>query len=135
MADTTTSTAGSKKLKGRVYVRAGGNMLAMAADSEVTVKYGGSKREPTVMNDGSVYYSETPVPAGVECTIKLLAGMTLGDIQKMDNVTVTVEADDGYTATLANAFCGGDLSLANKGGDVKVAFHGATLEESNGASS
>ena len=122
-----------RRLKGKVYVRAGGQMLAMASDAEVTIKKGGVKREPVVLNDGSVYYTETPVPASIECSVKLLAGMTMAAFQNMDNVTVTVETDDGWSGTLANAFCGGDLQLG-KGGEMKVAFYGPTLEETTGVS-
>ncbi|MBI4800423.1 MAG: phage tail tube protein, partial [Desulfarculus sp.] len=122
-----------RRLKGRVYVRAGGQVLAMAADQEVTVKKGGVKRDPVAMNDGEVYFTEQPVTASVECTVKLLAGMTMEEFQDMDNVTVTVETDDGWSGVLANAFCAGDLQMG-KGGDVKVCFYGATLEETNGAS-
>jgi hypothetical protein len=124
----------SRKLKGRVYVRAGGRLLAMAADSEVTVKKGGTKRDPVPMNDDEVYFTEQPVAASIECTVKLLAGVTMEDFQNMDNVTATVETDDGWSGTISNAFCGGDLSLG-KGGDMKVTFYGATLDESQGESS
>jgi len=121
------------RLKGRVYVRAGGQMLAMAADQEVTVKKGGTKRDPVPMSDDQTYFTETPVPASVECTVKLLAGMTMEEFQEMDNVTVSVEADDGWSGVLANAFCAGDLQLG-KAGDMKVTFYGAKLDETSGAS-
>jgi hypothetical protein len=119
------------RLKGRIYVRAGGQMLAKAADQEVTIKKGGIKRDPVILDDNSVRYTETPVVASIECTAKLLAGMTMEEFNQMENVTVTVETDDGWSGVLANAFCAGDLQMG-KGGDMKITFYGPKLDENNG---
>jgi hypothetical protein len=134
MADTTVNNAASTpmRVRGRVYVRAGGQMLAMASDVESTIKYGGVKREPVVLVDKTVRSREQLMPGSVETTIIMLPGMTMKQINDMENVTVTVEGDDGYTATLANAFSEGDVA-ANQKGEIKVVFYGGTVDETNGA--
>jgi hypothetical protein len=57
--------------------------------------------------------------------------MTMEEFNQMENVTVTVETDDGWSGVLANAFCAGDLQMG-KGGDMKITFYGPKLDENNG---
>lgn len=88
------------KRAGKAYVRASGQLLESLPGASIDI--GGTMREAVV---GHSYYGHTEQekPSEVNCEISIPAGMSLAELHRALDSTVTFELDTGQTYIVREA--------------------------------
>lgn len=110
------------------YIKTDGQLLPTLPSP--TVDLGGVERAPVVGNNSMLGHSEVFKPATLECEISLGLGMSLAQLQKIKDATVTYEADTGQTYVIREAFVTETLKVSGGAdGKVTLKFAGQPAEE------
>ena len=110
------------------YIKVDGTLLRTMPGAKINV--GGRKRDPVIGADSVHGYSETVVPATLECEISLTQGFSLDQLRNITDATVTYEADTGQTWVIREAFVTETLEVnGGEGGKVPLKFAGQPAEE------
>ncbi|EHK1092688.1 phage tail tube protein [Salmonella enterica subsp. enterica serovar Poona] len=113
--------ADSSQLMGRALIRANGQELPSLDGATMTPS---SDAREVLKGYRVLGFQVSPQEAHLECKIQQTpGGVSVDDINAMDNVTVTFEADTGETWTIANAWSDGKSSLTDKG-EIAANFYG-----------
>lgn len=112
------------RIAGITYINVDGVPLELKGS--INVAPGSTSRESIVGLDGVQGYKEIPVVPFVECTITDSANVDLNAIEKLANVTVTVELANGKTAVVNQAAQMNQLENNPEEGEVTVRFEGTS---------
>lgn len=95
---------------------------------ETTLDIGGPVRAPVKGDYDASSFSETTEPSKAEVTLLYKNGVSLGALRAIDNATLTLEADNGTTWIVRNAYAADAISFGQDG-KAKVTFQGPPAEE------
>jgi hypothetical protein len=112
------------RIAGITYINVDGVPLELKGS--INVAPGSFSRESVVGLDGVHGYKEIPIVPFVECTITDSAGIDLNAIEKLANVTVTVELANGKTAVVNQATQVNQLENNPEEAEVTVRFEGTS---------
>ena len=118
------------QITGKFFIRVNGILLGLTGDASLSM--GGEKREPVVLNDGTVKYKSTYEAATVECTAVHDSSMSVKDLQAIKDATINVEADTGTRWVVSGAFCT-DVPKVSSSGEVEIKFAGGEATEVAGS--
>lgn len=112
---------------GRAFIYVSGKLLRTKEGAKLA-NISGVERKPVVGNqvDG---YTESAVPPTIECTISLTKDVSLTELAKAVNETVTFEGDNGKTFVLHEAFLENAMDLTSGSGEVTLKYVGVRCEE------
>jgi sRNA-binding regulator protein Hfq len=113
------------KIWGKTFITVDG--LLLETEGKGSIKPGGPHRTAVDGDHRAGYFTETTKHAEVECTVLLTGGVSLTELQAIDNATVVVEADSGQLLVVRNAYVSGEVSASE--GKAKVTFMGPPAEE------
>ncbi|ECR7610286.1 phage tail protein [Salmonella enterica] len=117
--------ADSNQLMGRALIRANGQELPTLDGATMTPS---SDAREVVKGYRVLGFQVSPQEAHLECKIQQTPdGVSVDDINAMDNVTITFEADTGETWTIANAWSDGKSQVTDKG-EISANFYGKTSQ-------
>jgi hypothetical protein len=106
---------------GRALIRANGQELSTLDGATFTPS--GITRT-TVKGYRVIGWQAATQEAHLECKVQQTpGGVSVDDINNMDNVTITFIADSGETWTIANAWSDGGATLSDKG-EIDAKFTG-----------
>ena len=111
---------------GQVKVKIDGATYATSGESSMEI--GGPVREPVPGDFDAGSFKQTTAPAKCEVTLLYKNGTSLGALRSIDNATVLLEADNGVTWIMRNAYCA-DVISWQQDGKAKVVFQGPPAEE------
>jgi len=112
------------RIAGITYINVDG--IPLELKGSINVAPGNTSRETIVGQDGVHGYKEIPVVPFVECTITDSANIDLNAIEKLANVTVTVELANGKTAVVNQAVQVNQLENNPEEAEVTVRFEGTS---------
>ena len=105
------------KVDGRVYETEGKSSLVM----------GGTVREHQEADFEAGHFSEKTAPSKLECSVLITSGVSLAELQAIEDATVTLEADTGQTYVIRHAYVADEVSAGE--GKAKLVFQGPPAEE------
>jgi len=117
----------AKKLLGRAVIKWNGRVLNTKKGS--TIDLGGVSRESKTGALGVAGFSEGDNPAKVECEVYLGVGTSAAEVGRIDDATVTFEADTGQTYVISPAWVTETITISESDGTFKVTFEGRPAEE------
>lgn len=119
--------AGNNRRGGIIYLKAGG--VQYEAKGEFTYDIGGFKRTSIVGADGVHGYTREAKAAFIEGAITDSPDLDLRAFAELEDVTVTLELDNGKTIILPEAWYAGDAAVKTKEGEIPVRFEAKKGEE------
>lgn len=94
-----------------------------------TLELGGPVRTEQRGDYQAGAFSEETAPSKLTCTLLVKRGTRLTDLRKIDNATITFEADTGQVYLIRNGYCADAISIAAGGEGATVVFQGPPAEE------
>jgi hypothetical protein len=119
--------ANHNRVLGQARIKYDGTTLD--TDGEATLDIGGTTREAVTGDYEAGAFREATAPSKLECSILLKSGVRLTDLRRIDNATVTFEADTGQTYIIRNAYVAEAITLSGSDGKAKLVFQGPPAEE------
>ena len=116
-----------RRVAGIAYFKIDGRQLETSGS--FTINPGQPMREGKLGTSRVAGYSEKPQIPSIEGKIVLTAGLSLKDLTTMEGVTLTVEAPNGSTFILREAWFSGEGTYSTEEGEVSFKFEGASFEE------
>lgn len=113
------------KVFGRAFITVGGKRYNTKEGA--SLKFGGIARDPVVGDGGVAGHQEKLEAPEVDCTIIATGEVSLAEIQKIDNATVSFDTDSGRSYVISNAFSGPVPELSRDG--IKAKFYGIEAKE------
>lgn len=114
------------KVVGQVSVKVDG--ATYPSDGSSSMEIGGTMREAVAGDYDAGAFKETTAPAKCEVNILYKANVSLSALRAIDNATVVLEADNGVTWLMRNAYVA-DVISWSQDGKAKVVFQGPPAEE------
>ncbi len=108
----------SNRRAGRIYVRVDGRIIE--AKGAFSYGLGNWKRETIMGVDGSHGYKETPQAAFIEGSTTDSRDLDLAALTTQDDVTVTLELNNGKTVTLSEAWYAAEGTVSTEEGEIPV---------------
>lgn len=99
-----------------------------ATSGETTMDIGGPVRTAVPGDYEAGAFSEKTAESKAEVTILYKRGTSLAQLRSIDNATLTLEADNGSTWIVRNAYVADAISFSQDG-KAKVVFQGPPAEE------
>lgn len=114
---------------GKAYITAGSaGLLPTLPGAQLDL--GGVERTPVVGDNRVLGFTEQPKPSTLTCEISLGEGVSLEELRKMTDATITYECDSGQTYVVRSAFVTKTLSVTSGDqGKVALEFSGMPAEE------
>lgn len=101
---------------------------AYSTSGEATLDIGGPVREAVAGDFEAGAFKETTAASKCEATLLLKQGVSLSELRKIENATITVQTDIGTTWIVRNAYTADAISFGQDG-KAKVVFGGPPAEE------
>jgi hypothetical protein len=117
--------ANPNKVWGQTKIRVDG--LELDTEGKSTLEMGGIARSEVEADNRAGLFSEASKSSKIECNVLVTAGVSLADLNAIDDATVTMEADTGQTYIVRHAYCGEIVSVSE--GKAKCVFMGPPAEE------
>jgi hypothetical protein len=118
----------SNKRLGIAFIKADGDLLE--TESGATLDIGGVVRETVVGNSSVNGFFEKPKESELECTISVGPDTSLDRLRRIENATITFEADTGQTWIISGAWLAEPPTVQDsEGGKAKLKFAGPPAEE------
>jgi hypothetical protein len=117
--------ANPNKVWGQARIKVDGAVYETEGKSSLEV--GGSIRAHVEADFAAGHFTESTGPSKLETSILLTAGVSLVALQRIEDATVTLEADTGQTYVINHAFVTDAVSASE--GKAKVTFGGPPAEE------
>lgn len=114
--------SGSKCLGGTFYIKVNGTLLH-SAQGTMTVPLNSVTKTSQAATDGVVGYTAAVRVPFVEATFFKTADFP-DDIMDADNLTITVDFNNGQTYTLSDAWVANDTDLDGSTGQTQIRFEG-----------
>lgn len=118
------------KVFGRATIVAGD--LALDSNKGASIDIGGVKRTSKMTARGRAGSQEEQMPARVECSIPKTLGVSLTQIQALEDITIKFESDVGDLWTIPHADCMDPPKTDDQSGDVTLVFEGDKALETTG---
>lgn len=115
------------RVAGIAYLKVDGQQYDLAGNFNVSLSL--LERQMLVGQDGPHGFSEMPRAPYIEGDIRLVPGLTVGQLDAMTNVTVTAELANGSVATLQQACTTAAHVLNTRDGIVHVRWEGMDSSE------
>ena len=115
------------RIGGEIFVKVDGAQYR--AKGSWTVNLGASKREAIVGSDSVHGYKEMPQVAFIEGVITKTGDISMKELVNIKDATVTLDAADGTTYVLENAWFAGEGSYTSEEGEIAARFEGVSAEE------
>lgn len=103
---------------GIIYVKVDG--VQIEAKGDYSFNLGLPKREPIIGSDGVHGYKETPQVSYIEGATTDGKELDIAKLAQQDNVTVTLERNNGKTYVLHDAWFAGDATVSTGEGEINV---------------
>ncbi len=116
-----------KRIAGKAYVKVDSKQYTLAGS--LTVMVDEEEREGLVGLSGVAGYKETPLIPFIEAEYFATDELSLKDIGKITDATVTAELANGKTYVLRNAWSSGSRELDGAEGTLTIKFEGISGEE------
>lgn len=116
-----------KRLAGVAYVKVDGQQFELRGN--FTVSPSAIQREGIAGQDGVHGYSENPRVPYISGDITMAVGLSVQDLDRMTEVTVTAELANGSTYVLRDAWTVSAHEINTKDGQVSVRWEGMSCEE------
>ena len=115
------------KVLGRATIKYDGK--ALLTEKGAKINTGGVERK-TIEGDTVHGFAEETKAPFIECEISVTSATSLTELNRIENATVTFEADTGQTWVLRNAWSEKPAeATASDGGKVPMRFVGMSCEE------
>ena len=101
------------KVWGQVRIKVDGR--AYETEGKSSLEMGGVSREPVQADFIAGHFSESTVGSKLETSVLLTRGVSLAELNAIDDATVTMEADTGQTYVINHAFSEGKAKLVLMG--------------------
>lgn len=112
------------RIAGTAHIKIDGVSYSTDIEDGYTIKFQTLKATPITSSDGTIHYSETPVPDTLSGTLLTTADLNPSTLYNLRNTTIQVQLNNGKTAVLRNAFFSGDPSVSTKDGKFTIEFTG-----------
>jgi hypothetical protein len=116
-----------RRVAGIAFFKIDGRQLETAGS--FTVNPGQPMREGKLGTSRVAGFSDKPQIPSIEGKIVLTPGLSLKELTTMQDVTLTVEAPNGSTFILREAWFSGAGTYTTEEGEVAFKFEGASFEE------
>ncbi len=116
-----------KAITGTCYVAINGEQLEAFGDWKVHM--GTPKREELMGHNGVQGYKEEQQAPYFEGSVRKTSNLDLKALFNARDITATLEANDGTSYVLRDAFAASDGEWSTEEGDVPVKFVGVTMDE------
>src|SRR4051812_33785820 len=117
--------ANPRKVWGQSRIKVDGQVFDTEGKS--TLEVGGTNREAVEADFEAGHFTEKTAPSKLTCSVLLTAGVSLRQLQEIDDATITMEADTGQTYVIRHAYCGNAISASE--GKASCEFMGPPAEE------
>jgi hypothetical protein len=117
--------ANPNKVWGQSRIKANGRVYDTEGKSSLTI--GGTTRSAQEADFRGGMFSEKTSDSKVECSILITGGISLVELQAIDDATITVEADTGQTYIVRHGYVAEEVTASE--GKAKVTFQGPAAEE------
>lgn len=112
---------------GIAFIKVNGALLESGKGASIDI--GGVVRTPVVGGNQVLGFTEELKESTVECEVSLGVGMSLVEIGKIADATITFECDTGQVYTVAHASLAEPPKATAGGGMVPLKFFGQPAEE------
>lgn len=117
----------SKRIAGTAYIKADGKQFSLGGT--LTVSIDENDREGISGLSGVAGFKETPRVPFIEGDFLTTDELSVTELRKMIDVTVTAELANGRTYVLRNAWCAKAVEINASEGTASVRFEGMKGEE------
>jgi hypothetical protein len=118
----------SKKRLGKAFIKVDGKLLESMPGAKIDI--GGPVRNPVVGNTQVHGFAESVKESTMECEISVGTDTSLDALRKIEDATITFEADTGQTYVIRNAWLTEPPVVTDgEGGKVPLKFAGPPAEE------
>lgn len=117
----------TNRIAGIAQVKADGRQIPIRGKWKSTIN--GTKREGIAGQDGVHGYKEMPVVFSCEGDVDYMPDVSLEEIQKWENVTVTLELANGSVHVYRNAWVADVQQLDTEEGSFPLKFEAIYAEE------
>jgi Phage tail tube protein len=117
--------ANRNKVWGQTKIRVNGTIYDTEGRSSLEI--GGTKREAVSADHKAGHFMESTEPSKLTCSLLVTAGISLTELQKLDDVVATMEADTGQTYVINHAYVADILSVSE--GKASLVIQGPPAEE------
>lgn len=119
-----------KRIAGTAYLKVDGQQYSLGG--QLTVSPTPAERAGMAGLSGVTGYKETPRVPYIECEFHNTTGLSLDQLDKLTDVTVTAELANGAVYTARNAWTAGTRELNAAEGTVMVKFEAEEIVEQPG---
>jgi hypothetical protein len=119
------SQASNNRRAGRIFLKVDGAMFD--AKGSFSYNLGEEKRDAIVGADRIHGYKVSIQVPFIEGAITDRADLSLSDLARQENVTVTLELENGKTIVLADAWFAGEAGVTTDEAEISVRWESATL--------
>lgn len=113
---------------GKAYISVSGKLLPSRDGAKLT-NYAAVERKPVIGSSGVHGYVETHIAPEIECTLTHGPELSLEEIARIKDATITFECDSGPMYVLRHAWNDGAINLTVGEAEVEVKFIGISCEE------
>ena len=117
--------ANPNKVWGQARVRVNGRELTLEPKS--SLELGGIARESVEADFKAGFFTEKSVPSKLECSVIITPGLSLAELNAIDDATVTFEGDTGQTYVVNHAYVSDNVAIND--GKAKLVLMGPPAEE------
>jgi hypothetical protein len=114
-------------IAGTAYVKVDGRQLPLKGS--FTVSPSVVERTGIAGQDGVHGFQELPRVPFIEGDISTLPGLSLEDLERITDATITADLINGTTYTLAQAWCRSAFEINTRDGQFRVRFEGVQPDE------
>lgn len=117
--------ANPNKVWGQARVRINGREYT--TEPKASLELGGIARDSVEADFRAGLFTEKSVPSKLECSIIVNPGLSVAELNNIDDATVTFEGDTGQTYVIGHAY--NSEAVAINDGKVKLVLMGPPAEE------
>jgi hypothetical protein len=117
----------AQRVGGIAYFKIDGAQFTIKGKFEVMPN---NRKKTTAVGQSEVIgFTESPVAPGFKGTITDLGGVSVQQLQDLENSTMTLEQDNGKTWILRDGWLEGEISVNTEEGSYDAEFRGMDMQE------
>ncbi|WP_449246569.1 phage tail tube protein [Desulfarculus baarsii] len=113
----------SYQVAGKAYIRVDGQLLPNIEGKATIKNPTGVQRETVMGADGAIGYKSKAVAQEIEATFAHTTDLDIDSLSAAEDVSITIEWDNGATYTISNAWALGVSEVGD--GEIKITWGGA----------
>lgn len=117
----------AQRIGGIAYLKIDGSQWTLKGKAEVMPMT--SKKTAVTGQDTVHGFSEMPLAPGFKMTITDLGGVSVQQLQDLDDSNITLECSNGKTWILSGAWLEGEISVNTEEGSYDAEFRGIDMQE------